>query len=76
MSYPERTSSTLPVVSQNKMAEKGQSPAPAIADSTVIARDRDGEDGVSYVLRLLAPGGPTERGEGEAWSSASLLPRD
>ncbi len=47
MSHPEQTSSTPPVVSDNKMAEEGQGPSPVVDDSTVMACDE--EDGVSYV---------------------------
>ena len=76
MSYPEQTSPILQAVSHNKIAEEGQIPSPVVADSIVIARDLDGEDGIAYVERLVGRGGPTEGGEGQPRSSASPFPRD
>lgn len=113
MTYPEQTPSTLPVVSDDKMAEGGKSPSPVVDDSIIVGRDeedmvspvasptlpvvsnnntakerespspvvagpiviaREGEDVASYAQRLVAAFGPAERGKGEPWSSASLLP--
>ena len=71
MIEPRQPSSTPPAVNDNEGEMEAQSSSPALPSHVVIARDE--EDGLAFVKRLTALGGPAGGGEGLLWS-ASLFP--
>ena len=71
MIEPRQPSSTPPAVNDNEGEMETQSSSPALPSHVVIARDE--EDGLAFVKRLTALGGPAGGGEG-LLRSASLLP--